>query len=244
MTINSIERVDKDHIKIMATPDASALSDEILSVKVDDQHTFVCMNDPSEVAFSLSPDGEGNFIDTPLSLINTPFLVDEDLLFFFIRSQKVVANPSHYAIWEYTTSPTDESNTWVLITDESQVTTIDRTEYRFDINVTNPTADWSEYAELGYTIKVVEKEALDPQLDLALYYNEEVLYNLVYNSLRGILNGKRCCDADYNIEGRLVILIRAFEIALRIHNYREAIRFWTEIHADPVTINQPCHCNG
>lgn len=247
MTINSIERVDENHIKINATPDSSALSDEILSVKVDDQHTFVCMNDPSEVAFSLTPpSGETSFIGTSLSLENTPFLVDKDLLFFFITSQKVVANPTVYKVYQYKHNETADINEWVVLTAEeiAELTTIDRTEYRFDVNVTDPDTEWSSYATLGYTIKVIEKEAETAVQTMVPFYNQEVLYKSIYGSLRGILNGKQCCNADYSVEGRLVILLRAFEMALSLPDYRGAIGFWHELHMSREVINQPCNCNG
>lgn len=242
MTIHDIVIVDDNHIKIVATPDPTALVDEVTSVLVDNQSTFVCANEPSPVASSLSiPSGESSFINVDLDTSYTPLDLRKDLLFVFLTITKVIAHEENYVLWEYKQvgSGDEISYQWELV----QSGTPERVIY--DIDYMNPNIDKSDWGTVvGTIIKVVEKEILDEELVLKVKYDENNLYKLVYKSLVRLTLDKGCCDDNYTWEGRLVILLKAFELSYRLLSYREMVKFWNELHKIKASNNQTCNCHA
>ena len=245
MEIHDIVIVDDNHIRIVATPDASALSDEITSVKVDNQTTFVCSNEASPIASSLSiPSGESSFINVDLDTEYTPLILKKDLLFFFLTNTKVIAHPENYILWEYKQNESEGeelSYEWTVV----QSISGEPDKVLYDVDYNNPNIDKSEWGTIvGTTVKVIQKEVLDEELIVKVKYDEPTLYKLVYKSLVSLTIDKNCCDDTYTFEGKLVILLKAFELANTLLSYREMIKLWDELHKIKSSNNHSCNCHA
>lgn len=237
MVINKIIKVDDNHIKIDATP---GVDEYISAVKVDNQQTFICHNEVSSNAYSLSiPSGETSFIGTNLSLEYSPFNINSDLLFFFIFVKKITET-NDYKFYSYQVE--DETAQWVDVTDTFDPETTAFEKYRtYDMSDLSCQEEWDTTKNYKLVkVKDVEQDLSDPYI----YYNEQSLYELIYNRIKSMINICDCCGNSNQLEARDVILLNAFEIAYRIVRYRDMIRLWNELHLDNSTQSQSCNCHG
>lgn len=218
MTINQIElNPNKNYIKIHGSLGGN---ENISGISVDNQNTFVCINDPSDVAHKipkpLNEDGVEDsllYLNNELDIANSYLDLNKDLLFIFIH-----LNTYKYYTWN--------GSTYEL--------------YEGSLNGDEVIEDYISGSE--GKVGVYYKDTIS-KTTLYVTYNKKYLASYSWEVLKSIPTSLCCTDFPEKVKDFLIYKEGALT-ALRNMKFREAIMFWKALFNIRSLTTIKCSCNG